>query len=162
MHATRSNVRTTIDADPAHASLVRRLATDLEQGGVSRVYPALRNAFEASGSRSGARVKGRPDIITRNSDGDVTVYDVLDGEPTPEDVQRVMLYMYLLPRSNHGRWRGSRPEGSVLHPDGSERRIEANEVKPVSSSESLRSCGSSSQTPPHPACRVPRNAGAAR
>lgn len=116
-----------IDSDPAHASRVRQLAASLEVEGV-RVYPALRNAFEVSGSRSGARLKGRPDIITRTAEGDVTVYEVSDGEPALADELVVKLAMYLLPRSNAGRWRGSQPSGCVIHPDGSEKRIEANAI----------------------------------
>lgn len=126
-HSTPMRTGHPIDADPAHASLVRHLAVELEREH-REVYPALRNAFEATGSRSGARVKGRPDIITHNPDGEVTIYHVSNREPTAEDVHRVMLYMYLLPRSNHGRWRGSSPAGCVLQPDGTERRVEADEV----------------------------------
>lgn len=116
-----------VDADPAHASRVRQLAAELE-GQIAEVYPALRNAFEVSGSRSGARLKGRPDIITRTAEGDVTVYEVSDGEPALADELVVKLAMYLLPRSNAGRWRGSLPSGCVLYPDGSEKRIEAGAV----------------------------------
>ena len=118
---------TAIDADPKHASRVRGIAADLE-GQVSEVYPALRNAFEVSGSRSGARLKGRPDIITRSADGLVTVYEVQDGEPDPADELTVKLCMYLLPKSNNGRWRGSNPAGCVLYPDGSGKHIAADEV----------------------------------
>ena len=130
-HAGRhsSSLRTgqQIEAEPAQASVVRRLAADLEGPGIE-VYPSLRNGFEATGSRSGARFKGRPDIITRNQGGEVTVYDVRDREPTAVDILRVKLAMYLLPRSNHGRWRRSVPSGCVLRADGSERRIEAGEI----------------------------------
>ena len=41
---------------------------------------------------------------------------------------RVKLTMYLLPRSNHGRWRRSVPSGCVLRPDGTEHRIDADEI----------------------------------
>ena len=116
-----------IEAEPAQASVVRRQAADLEGPNIE-VYPSLRNGFEAVGSRSGARLKGRPDIITRNQDGEVTVYDVRDREPTAEDILRVKLTMYLLPRSNHGRWRRSAPSGRVLRPDGTEHRIDAGEI----------------------------------
>ena len=118
---------TAIDADPTYASRVRRIATDLENE-LAEVYPALRNAFEVSGSRSGARLKGRPDIITRRADGIVTVYDVRDGEPGPADDLMIKLCMFLLPRSNNGRWRGSSPAGCVLYPDGSEKRIASDEI----------------------------------
>ena len=56
------------------------------------------------------------------------MYDVRDREPTAEDVLRVKLTMYLLPRSNHGRWRRSVPSGCVLRADGSERHIDAGEI----------------------------------
>ena len=116
-----------IEVEPSHASVVRRMAADLEGPGIE-VYPSLRNGFETTGSRSGARLRGRPDIITRNQDGEVTVYDVRDREPIAEDILRVKLTMYLLPRSNHGRWRGSAPFGRVLRSDGTEHRIDAGEV----------------------------------
>lgn len=116
-----------IDRDPRHTSLIRKTAARLEENG-DEVYPALRNAFEARGSMSGARVTGRPDLIARGSDGTVTVYDFMDGEPSEANELQVRLYMYLLPRSNHGRWRGSRPVGCVLYADGTERRVEADEV----------------------------------
>ena len=116
-----------LDHDPRRTSLTHRTAARLEERG-DDVYPSLRNAFEAQGSRSGARVTGRPDLITRGTDGTVTVYDVRDGEPCEADELQVRLYMYLLPRSNHGRWRGTRPAGCVLYADGTERLIEADEV----------------------------------
>ena len=116
-----------IEAEPAQASVVRRLAADLD-GPDIEVYPSLRNGFEATGSRSGARLKGRPDIITRNQNGEVTVYDVRDREPTAEDILCVKLTLYLLPRSNHGRWRRSVPPGCVLRADGTEHRIDAGEI----------------------------------
>ena len=119
--------RDPIDRDLRRTPLIRRTAVSLEEQG-HRVYPALRNAFEASGSRSGARLKGRPDLIGRDPDGGVTVYDVREGSPCEADEMQVRLHMYLLPRSNHGRWRGSRPAGRVLYVDGTERRIEAHET----------------------------------
>ena len=116
-----------IDSDPGHASQVRQVVAGLEEE-IAEVYPALHNAFEVSGSRSGARLKGRPDIITRDSNGAVTVYEVRDDEPGPADELVVKLAMYLLPRSNHGRWRRSQPSGCVLYPDGSEKRLTADEI----------------------------------
>ena len=116
-----------IDRDPRRTSLIRKTAAALEEQG-HKVYPSLRNAFESRGARSGARLKGRPDLIVRGTDGTVTVYDVREGEPAEADELQVRLYMYLLPRSNHGLWRGTRPAGCVLYVDGTERRIEAHEV----------------------------------
>ena len=116
-----------IDRDPRRTSLIRKTVAGLEKSG-HRVFPALRNHFEARGSVTGARVSGRPDLIVRGPDGNVTVYDVRDEGPAEGDDHRVRLYMYLLPRANLGRWRGTRPAGCVLYPDGTERRIEAHEI----------------------------------
>ena len=116
------------DWNARRSSLVRETAARLEQRG-DDVYPAIRNGFEATGSRSGARIfSSRPDIIVRHADGSVTVYDVRSGEPGVADEALMKLYMYLLPRSNHGRWRGARPDGCVLYEDGTERRIAADEI----------------------------------
>ena len=116
-----------IDRDPRRTSLIRKAAAELEEQGCT-VFPTLRNHFEARGARSGARISGRPDLIVRNPDGNVTVYDVRDGEPGDADVVPVKLYMYLLPRANRGLWRGRRPAGCVLHVDGTARRIAADEI----------------------------------
>ena len=115
------------DWNAHRSSLIRETAARLEQRG-DDVYLELRNGFEATGSRSGARVVGRPDIIVRRADGSVTVYDVMGGEPVAADEALMKLYMYLLPRSNHGLWRGARPDGCVLYDDGTERRIAADEI----------------------------------
>ena len=116
-----------IDRDSRRTSLIRKTAAALEEQG-HRVYPSLRNAFEARGSRSGARLKARPDLIVRGVDGTVTVYDVREGNPCEADELQVRLYMYLLPRSNHGLWRGNLPSGLVLYVDGTERVIDADEI----------------------------------
>ena len=115
------------DWNVRRSSLVRETAACLEQRG-DDVYLELRNGFEATGSRSGARIVGRPDIIVRHTDGSVTVYDVRSGEPGATDEALVKLHMYLLPRSNHGLWRRARPDGCVLYDDGTERRIAAAEI----------------------------------
>ena len=124
---TNENGHGSIDRDPRRTSLIRKTAADLEERG-HKVHPSLRNHFESRGSRSGARVSGRPDLIARDPDGTVTVYDVRDGEPNDGDDLQIRLYMYLLPRSNQGRWRGSSPFGCIVYPDGTERRIEAAEI----------------------------------
>ena len=121
------NSREPIGRGPWRTSLIRKSATGLEECGHD-VHPSLRNHFEARGSLSGTRIAGRPDLIARDPDGTVTVYDVRDDEPREGDDLQVRLYMYLLPRSNHGLWRGIRPSGRVLYVDGTERRIEAHEV----------------------------------
>ena len=116
-----------VDWNAHRSSLIRETAARLEQRG-DDVYLELRNGFEATGSRSGARISGRPDIIARQPDGSVTVYDVRSGEHGAADEALVKLHMYLMPRSNHGLWRRSRPEGCVLYDDGTERRIAAAEI----------------------------------
>ena len=113
--------------NPGRTSLVRSTAASLEELG-NDVFPALRNAFQATGSRSGARIAGRPDIIARHADGSVTVYQVRSGDPSAADQMEIRLTMYLLPRSNHGLWRGTIPDGCVLYTDGTERRIGAGEI----------------------------------
>lgn len=116
-----------IERDPGRTQLIRRTAARHEERG-DRVYPSLRNHFEATGSRSGTRLKGRPDLIVRDGDGTVTIYDVREGESREAHELQVKLQMYLLPRSNHGLWRGSSPAGRVLYVDGAEVRIEAREI----------------------------------
>ena len=115
------------DWNVRRSSVVRETAACLEQRG-DDVYLELRNGFEATGSRSGARIVGRADIIVRHAVGSVTVYDVRSGELGATDEALVKLYMYLLPRSNHGLWRRARPDGCVLYDDGTERRIAAAEI----------------------------------
>ena len=124
---TRENGPGAADGDVGHSSLVRETATRLEERG-DDVFLEIRNAFEATGSRSGARIAGRPDIIARHADGNVTVYDVGSGGPAAPDDVRIRLLMHLLPRSNHGRWRGTSPDGCVLYADGTERRVRDDEV----------------------------------
>ena len=160
-----------IERDPRRTQLIRRTAAGHEERG-DRVHPSLRNHFEATGSRSGARLKGRPDLIVRDGDGAVTIYDVWEGEPREAHELQVKLQMYLLPRSNHGLWRGSSPAGCVLYVDGTERRIEAREIdeefvervaavmrqiaadEPAGYSPSVRECGRCPLTSEHCSERV--------
>ena len=116
-----------IDGNPGRTSLVRETAARLEELG-DDVFLAIRNGFEATGSWSGARITGRPDIIARHVDGRVTVYDFRPGDPSAADEMQVRLAMYLLPRSNHGLWRGTRPDGCVVYTDGTERHFRADEI----------------------------------
>ena len=44
------------------------------------------------------------------------------------DEVRVKLCMYLVPRSNQVRWRGSRMDGRVLYADGAERWIGSDDI----------------------------------
>ena len=113
--------------DGSHSPAVDETADRLEKRG-DDVFPKFRNGFEATGSVSGTRIAGGPDIIARDADGNVTVYVAGTGEPEEVDDVRVRLCMYLLARSNQGRWRGSRMDGCLLYGDGSERRIGADEI----------------------------------
>ena len=65
-------------------AVVRETAGRLEKRG-DDVFPAFRKGFEATGTVSGARIAGRPDIIARHADGSVTVNDVRTGEPEAMD-----------------------------------------------------------------------------
>ena len=124
---TNDNGRGPIERNPRCTALAGKTAARLKESG-DDVYPSLHNFFEARGSRSGARLRGRPDLIARSQDGTVTVYDVSDGEASEADRLQVKLSMYLLPRSNHSRWRGSRPNGCVIYTDGTEHRIASDEI----------------------------------
>ena len=48
------------------------------------------------------------------------VYDARIGDPGAADDVRLNLFMYLLPRSNDGRWRRTKPDGCVLYVDGTD------------------------------------------
>ena len=126
-YETTGNGSDQADWNSRRSSLVRETSARLEQRG-DDVYLELRNGFEATGSRSGARIVGRPGIIVRHADGSVTVYDVRSGEPGATEEALVKLHMYLLPRSNHGLWRRARPGGCMLYDDGTKRRITAAEI----------------------------------
>ena len=104
-----------IDRNPRRISLIHKTAAELEERGQEVVHPSFCNHFEARGSLSGARETGRPDLIARDPDGAVTVYDVRDSQPGEADELPTKLYMYLLRRANMGRWRGSRPAAPLTH-----------------------------------------------
>ena len=87
-------VRDPSDGSDGHSSVVRETAGRLEKRG-DDVFPAFRNGFEATGSVSGARIVGRPDIIARHADGSVTVYDLGTGEPGAEAEVRRAVGEYL-------------------------------------------------------------------
>ena len=106
---------------------VHETADRLEQRG-DDVFPKFRNGFKVTSSVSGARIAGRPEIVAYHVDGSVTVDVSRSGEPEAADDVRDRLCMYLLPRSNQGRWRGSKMDGCVLYGDGTDRRIGADEI----------------------------------
>ena len=124
---SRENGTGAADGYAGRSPRVREIFARLEERG-DEVFLEIRNGFEARGSRSGSRVAGRPDIIARSPDSKITVYGVNTGESDAADIVRVKLFMYLLPRSNHGRWRGTTPAGCVLYVDGTERRVKADEI----------------------------------
>ena len=110
-----------------HAHVVRESADRLEQNG-SNVFLETQNWFEVRSSRSGSPIIGKPDIIAQDHDGNITVYDVKTGQPRSSDEIQVKLYMLLLPRSNHGRWKGKTMNGCVLYGDGTEVAISAGAI----------------------------------
>ena len=110
-----------------HTSAVHELADRLERQGDS-VHMEMQNWFEVRSSITGSIVIGKPDIIGRGPDGAATVYDVKTGRPRAADEIQVKLYMYLLPVSNHGRWRRARMDGCVVYADGTEVPIGADAI----------------------------------
>ena len=72
------------DENSGHTLVVDETADRLEQRG-DDVFPQFRNGFEATGSVSGTRIAGRPEIVVRHADGGVAVYVARTGEPEAVD-----------------------------------------------------------------------------
>ena len=106
---------------------MHELADRLERQGDS-VHMKMQNWFEVRSSITGSIVIGKPDITGRDPDGAATVNDIKTGRPRAADEIQVKLYMYLLPVSNHGRWRRARMDGCVAYADGREVRRGADAI----------------------------------
>ena len=78
----------------------------------------VKDHFECHGSGSGSHVVSRPDLIGRDDEGTVTVYNVMSGQPRAADESQVKLGMLLLPCSNHSHWMHKSMTGCVLYGDG--------------------------------------------
>ena len=105
-----------------HTVLVNSLVNRLERHGC-KVWIEHQNSFRVESRRSGLTVSGRPDLITKHPDDRTVIYDAKTGRQSTSHLLQVQLYMYLLPRSQDPRWRGTRFWGAVVYPDGTENRI---------------------------------------
>ena len=110
-----------------HTDLLNELADRLEGRGC-KLFIERQNSFMAVSSNSELIIQGRPDIIAINSEGRATIYDVKTGQPADSHVTQVQPYMYLIPRSNDGRWRETSFDGGLVYKDGTEKPIPASSV----------------------------------
>ena len=110
-----------------HTDLLNELVADLEELGCE-LFIERQNSFRVESLRSGAVIGGKPDLIAVFPDGRTVVYDVKTGKESPSHTVQVQLYMYLLPRSDLTRWRGTKLEGAVVCPDGHQVDVPANSI----------------------------------
>lgn len=110
-----------------HTDLMNELISELEGRGCE-VFIEKQNDFKVVSSRSGTLIHGVPDIIAVHPDGGATIYDAKTGQPSASHVAQVQLYMYLVPRAQNGRWRGTTFEGALVYPGGHEVTVPAESV----------------------------------
>ena len=110
-----------------HTDLMNKLVEDLEERGCE-IFIERQNSFRVESARSGVVVGGTPDIIAVHPDGGTVIYDAKTGQESASHVAQVQLYMYLLPKAQGGRWKGSRFEGVVVYADGREVSVPADSV----------------------------------
>ena len=110
-----------------HTDLMNKLVDELEQQGCE-VFIEHQNSFKAVSSHSGMVISGKPDLVARFPDGRTVIYDAKTGQESPAHVLQVMIYMYLLPRSQDGRWRDTTFEGAVVYRNGNRVDIPAASV----------------------------------
>ena len=89
---------------------MNELVEELEERGCE-IFIERQNSFKVESARSGVVVGGTPDIIAVHPDRTVTIYDAKTGRESASHIVQVQLYMYLLPKAQGGRWKGSRFEG---------------------------------------------------
>ena len=109
-----------------HSLVVHELADRLEREGCE-VFIEDQNWFDTI-SASGSVLSGKPDVIALHPDGSATVYDAKTGTARPSDEIHVKLYLLLLPRSDHQRWRGVSLEGAVVYPGADDVRIGSGDI----------------------------------
>ena len=109
-----------------HSLAVHELADRLEREGCE-VFIEDQNWFDTM-SASGSVLTGKPDVIALHPDGSATVYDVKTGTPRPSDEIQVKLYVLLLPRSDHQRWRGVSFDGAVVYPGADDVRVGSGDI----------------------------------
>ena len=110
-----------------HSLAVHELADRLEREGCE-VFIEDQNWFDTRSSASGSILTGKPDVIALHPDGSATVYDVKTGQPRPSDEIQVKLYVLLLPRSDHSRWKGVSMDGAVVYSNGTDVRVGAGDI----------------------------------
>ena len=110
-----------------HTDLMNELVAELEERGC-QIFIERQNFFHVESPRSSVVVAGTPDIIAVHPDGRTVIYDAKTSQESASHIAQVQLYMYLLPKAQGGRWRGTKFEGAVVYANGSERRISADSV----------------------------------
>ncbi|MGI2335857.1 MAG: PD-(D/E)XK nuclease family protein [Dehalogenimonas sp.] len=83
------------------------------QIGTAAMFKEEQNQFKVN-RKGGLTVSGKPDLITLDEQGVVTVYDVKTGTPRHSDIIQVMLYMLLLPYGSP-LYRGKSLKGCVVY-----------------------------------------------
>lgn len=110
-----------------HTALLDDLVAKLELQGC-QVFIERQNDFRVESRNSGVVISGTPDIIAVHPDGRAVIYDVKTGQPSASHTAQVQLYMYLVPRAQDSRWRGTTFEGKVVYSDGREVKLLASSV----------------------------------
>ena len=113
-----------------HTDLLNKLIADLEEQGCE-LFIEHQNDFRVEGSRSGAVIGGRVDLMARWPDGRLVVYDAKTGQESASHIAQVQLYMYLLPNSDLTKWRempAGSLHGAVVYPGGRQVDIPAESV----------------------------------
>ena len=112
-----------------HTDALNRLIAELEEQGC-RLYIENQNSFRVEGTRSGAVIGGRADLVAVFPDGRTVVYDVKTGQESASHIVQVQLYMYLLPKANLFHWKDAAGtlEGAVVYGSGHQIDIPAASV----------------------------------
>ena len=110
-----------------HTDLLNELVATLEERGCE-VFIENQNSFRVESPRSGIVIGGKPDLIAVHPDGRAVIYDVKTGQESASHTAQVQLYMYLIPRAQNSRWRGTTFEGAVVYPDDREVPVPADSV----------------------------------
>ena len=109
-----------------HTRLVSQLDTERRALGES-VRLENQNAFRVKATRGGLILSGQPDVITLDTQGEVTVYDAKTGNKRQSDLLQVMLYMRCVPYAS-ALYKGKLPSGCVAYKDGYRSDIPASAV----------------------------------
>lgn len=110
-----------------HTDLLNELVAELEERGCE-LFIERQNSLRVESPRSGAVIGGKPDLIAVFPDGRTVVYDVKTGQESASHIVQVQLYMYLLPRSDLARWRGTIFEGAVVYKNGRQVDVPADSI----------------------------------